>query len=74
VAKCLSNDLNTRINGCTALIQSGSGLYQADDLAEPAADHDQAPVVIGTEPFLRIIVSQGMRLRGLPGLARRMIG
>jgi len=52
----------------------GAGVYQAGDLSEPVTDHDQPPVVIGTEPCLCIIASEGMRLRGLLGLAQRMIG
>ncbi|HEY4173414.1 MAG TPA: ChrR family anti-sigma-E factor [Rhodopila sp.] len=51
-----------------------AGVYEAGDLAEPAGDHDQPPVVVGTEPCLCIIASEGMRLRGLVGLAQRMIG
>jgi putative transcriptional regulator len=52
----------------------GTGVYEAGDLSEPATDHDQPPAVIGTEPCLCIIASEGMRLRGLLGLAQRMIG
>jgi putative transcriptional regulator len=52
----------------------GSGEYQAGDLSEPVTDHDQPPVVIGTQPCLCITASEGMRLRGLLGLAQRMIG
>jgi putative transcriptional regulator len=52
----------------------GSGEYLAGDLSEPMADHDQPPLVTGTEPCLCIIASEGMRLRGLLGLAQRMIG
>ncbi|WP_158931792.1 ChrR family anti-sigma-E factor [Acidisphaera sp. S103] len=52
----------------------GTGVYEAGDLSEPVTDHDQPPVVIGTEPCLCIIASEGMRLRGLLGLVQRMIG
>jgi putative transcriptional regulator len=52
----------------------GSGQYVAGDLSEPVTDHDQPPVVLGTEPCLCVIASEGMRLRGLLGLAQRMIG
>jgi putative transcriptional regulator len=52
----------------------GSGEFGAGDLSEPAADHDEPPLVIGTHPCLCIIASEGMRLRGVLGLAQRMIG
>jgi putative transcriptional regulator len=52
----------------------GSATYGAGDLSEPVTDHDHRPIVIGTEPCLCIIASKGMRLRGLLGLAQRMIG
>ena len=52
----------------------GSGEYHVGDLSEPATDHDQPPVVIGAEPCLCIIASEGMRLRGLLGFAQRLIG
>ncbi len=51
-----------------------SGEYTAGDLSEPLTDHDQPPFVIGTEPCLCIIASEGMKLRGLLGLAQRMAG
>jgi putative transcriptional regulator len=51
-----------------------SGTYAAGDLSEPVIDHDQPPVVIGSEPCLCVIASEGMRLRGLLGLAQRLIG
>ena len=51
----------------------GAGEYLPGDLSEPETDHDQPPVVIGAEPCLCIIASEGMRLRGLLGLAQRMI-
>ena len=50
------------------------GTYAAGDLSEPTTDHDQPPFVIGSEPCLCIIASEGMRLRGLLGFAQRMIG
>jgi putative transcriptional regulator len=52
----------------------GSGAYLPGDLSEPETDHDQPPVVVGTQPCLCIIASEGMRLRGLLGLAQRMAG
>ncbi len=52
----------------------GSGTYRTGDLSEPVTDHDQPPVVIGTEPCLCVIASEGMRLRGLLGWAQRIIG
>jgi putative transcriptional regulator len=52
----------------------GSGVYGAGDLADPDADHDQPPVVIGTEPCLCVVASEGMRLRGLLGWAQRITG
>jgi putative transcriptional regulator len=52
----------------------GTGEYRAGDLSEPVTDHDQPPLVIGTEPCLCVIASEGLRLRGLLGLAQRMIG
>lgn len=50
------------------------GHFGAGDLSEPADDHDQPPVVIGAQPCLCIIASEGMRLRGLLGLVQRIIG
>jgi putative transcriptional regulator len=52
----------------------GSGAYVAGDLSEPMNDHDQPPLVIGTQPCLCVIAAEGIRLRGLFGLAQRMIG
>jgi putative transcriptional regulator len=52
----------------------GSGAYVAGDLSEPVTDHDQPPLVTGTEPCLCTIASEGLRLRGLLGLVQRMIG
>ena len=50
------------------------GTFAAGDLSEPDVDHDQPPMVIGAQACLCIIASEGMRLRGLLGLAQRMIG
>ncbi len=50
-----------------------SGTYHAGDLAEPIADHDQPPVVIGSDPCLCIIASEGMQLRGALGWLQRVI-
>lgn len=52
----------------------GGQEYAPGDLAEPEADHDHPPVVIGTDPCLCVIASEGMRLRGVLGLAQRLIG
>jgi putative transcriptional regulator len=52
----------------------GSGTYAEGDLSEPASDHDQPPVVIGSQACLCVIASEGMRLRGLLGWAQRVIG
>jgi putative transcriptional regulator len=51
-----------------------NGVYGAGDLADPDADHDRPPVVVGPEPCLCVIASEGMRLRGLLGWAQRMTG
>jgi putative transcriptional regulator len=51
----------------------GAGEYLAGDLSEPVHDHDQPPLVVGSEPCLCIIASEGMRLRGLLGIAQRII-
>lgn len=50
------------------------GAFAAGDLSEPAVDHDKPPFVIGSEPCLCVIASEGMRLRGLLGWAQSMIG
>ena len=52
----------------------GSGQYTVGDLSEPVTDHDVPPTVIGREPCLCIIASEGMRLRGLLGRVQRLIG
>jgi putative transcriptional regulator len=52
----------------------GTGEFGAGDLSEPVTDHDHPPLVIGKEPCLCIIASEGMRLRGVLGLVQRMIG
>ena len=48
--------------------------YHAGDIAEPAGDHDHPPVAIGSDPCLCVIASEGMRLRGLLGVAQRLAG
>jgi putative transcriptional regulator len=48
--------------------------YSVGDLAEPEGDHDLPPVVIGGEPCLCVIASEGLRLRGLLGVAQRIVG
>ena len=52
----------------------GAGEYAAGDLSEPLTDHDQPPLVTGTQPCLCIIASEGMQLRGMLGFAQRLIG
>ncbi len=52
----------------------GGQAFAPGDLAEPQADHDDPPVVIGADPCLCVIASEGMRLRGVLGLAQRLIG
>jgi len=52
----------------------GDGVFRAGDFAEPDGDHDQPPAVWGAEPCLCVLVSEGMQLRGMLGLAQRMIG
>jgi putative transcriptional regulator len=52
----------------------GSGAYVAGDLSEPMNDHDQPPLVIGKQPCLCVIAAEGIRFRGLFGLAQRMLG
>lgn len=52
----------------------GTGEYGVGDLSEPAMDHDQPPHVVGNKNCLCIIASEGMRLRGLLGLAQRVLG
>ena len=51
-----------------------NGEYAVGDLSEPTTDHDNPPVVIGSQPCLCVIASEGMRLRGLLGWAQRMFG
>jgi putative transcriptional regulator len=58
----------------SGVFADGSGTYAAGDLAEPVADHDQPPVVIGADPCLCVIASEGVRLRGMLGWAQRLIG
>lgn len=48
-----------------------TGRYDTGDLAEPEADHDHPPVVVSAEPCLCVIATEGMRLRGVLGLAQR---
>ncbi len=52
----------------------GAGEYAAGDLSEPLTDHDNPPLVTGTQPCLCIIASEGMQLRGVLGFAQRLIG
>ncbi len=58
----------------TGAFADGNGEYAAGDLCEPTTDHDNPPTVIGSQPCLCVIASEGMRLRGLLGWLQRMIG
>lgn len=51
-----------------------TGEFYAGDLSEPEKDHDQPPRVIGNQPCLCVIASEGMQLQGLLGLGQRLIG
>lgn len=46
--------------------------YGVGDVNEPDVDHDHPPMVVGAEPCLCVIASEGMRLRGLLGRAQRL--
>jgi putative transcriptional regulator len=48
-------------------------MYAAGDLSEPEEDHDHPPVVVSAEPCLCVIASEGIRLRGLFGMAQRLM-
>jgi putative transcriptional regulator len=52
----------------------GAGRYEAGDLAESEGDHDEPPLATGAQPCLCIVALEGVRLRGLLGLAQRMLG
>jgi putative transcriptional regulator len=52
----------------------GGEEYGAGDIAEPEADHDTPPVAIGGEPCVCIVASEGLRFRGLLGVAQRLGG
>jgi putative transcriptional regulator len=52
----------------------GGHLYRAGDFGEPDGDHNRPPAVVGAEPCLCVLASEGMRLRGLLGLGQRVIG
>ena len=52
----------------------GDHEYGAGDLAEPAADHDQPPIVIGTDPCLCVIATEGVRMHGILGWVQRRFG
>jgi len=57
----------------TGTFADGGQTYAPGDLAEPEGDHDNPPVVIGADPCLCVIASEGMRLRGVLGLAQRLV-
>jgi len=48
--------------------------YSAGDLAEPTGDHDQPPIATGSKPCFCVLSTEGMRMRGMAGLAQRLIG
>jgi putative transcriptional regulator len=50
-----------------------TGQYRAGDVAEPDGD-DHQPRVDSPDTCLCVIASEGMRLRGLLGLAQRLLG
>jgi putative transcriptional regulator len=52
----------------------GYGVYRVGDVAEPDGEHDPPPAVVGAEPCLCVLASEGMQLRGPLGLAQRMLG
>jgi putative transcriptional regulator len=52
----------------------GGDIYRAGDFAEPDGDHNRPPAVVGAEPCLCLLASEGMRLRGLLGLGQRAVG
>jgi putative transcriptional regulator len=62
-------ELTCTLSGAFA---DGNGTYGVGDLCEPDLAHDQPPVVVGHEPCLCVIASEGMHLRGLMGLAQRL--
>jgi putative transcriptional regulator len=51
-----------------------AGQYEPGDLSEPETDHDQPLVVIGSRPCLCVLASEGLILRGILGLAQRLLG
>jgi putative transcriptional regulator len=67
----LGRELTCILSGSFA---DGTGQYVAGDLSEPPVDHDEPPRVVGYEPCLCIIASEGMRLRGVLGGLQRLIG
>jgi putative transcriptional regulator len=50
-----------------------NGRYEAGDVAEPDGDGDHQPRVDGPQSCLCVIASEGMRLRGVLGLAQRLL-
>lgn len=49
-------------------------VFAAGDLDEPEVDHNYPLVTVSKGPCLCVIASEGVRLRGVLGLAQRMIG
>jgi putative transcriptional regulator len=67
----IGRELTCILSGAFA---DGDGVYQVGDVAEPDGDHDHPPAVVGAEPCLCVLASEGMRLRGLLGVGQRLIG
>jgi putative transcriptional regulator len=51
-----------------------TGRYLVGDVAEPDGDDDHQPRVDSRDPCLCVIASEGLRLRGVLGLAQRLLG
>jgi putative transcriptional regulator len=64
-------ELTTVLSGA---FSDNGRLYVAGDLTEPETDHDHPLKVVGDEPCLCVLASEGMHLRGLLGRAQRLIG
>jgi putative transcriptional regulator len=52
----------------------GGEQYREGDIADPETDHDRPPVVVGDEPCLCVVASEGIRFRGLLGIVQRAAG
>jgi putative transcriptional regulator len=51
----------------------GNDIYRVGDVADPVSDHDPL-MVVGAEPCLCVIASEGFRLRGIAGFLQRIAG